>query len=72
MTEVITLPQDRAQPTPGTVYINPRKYEWSLPTDYKDSGDIRIGMMGVSVIHEDGHIVLYPWRVVDRVEFTEG
>lgn len=53
---------------PGWVSVNRRKVHRS-PSMEEACGDIHLGMMGVTVIHKDGSCTMYPWRVIDWVEF---
>lgn len=53
---------------PGWVSVNRRKVNRS-PSMEEARGDIHLGMMGVTVIHKDGSSTMYPWRVIDWVEF---
>lgn len=52
----------------GTVQINRAKTYQKATIEYRH-GEINPGMLGVTVLLPDGRSRLYPWRVVDWVEF---
>lgn len=55
---------------PGEVVLSAYKVH-SIGARNKAKGEIHIGMMGATVIRPDGSSVLYPWRVIDWVEFDK-
>lgn len=50
----------------GHVNLDLRKTAW-VPDD-KRTGEIHIGLYGVTVTQPNGASVLFPWRVIQNVE----
>lgn len=53
---------------PGAVALK-GKVLATMPQHVDLHGLLHVGMIGVTVVYENGGSVLFPWRVIDWVEF---